>query len=64
MSTQLEAVKKQVEYVGASTCDICNRERADVMQFKAGLFTHGRICDTCCGLILRGFDPNKGGDAD
>jgi len=63
MSLQSEAVKEQVKYVGAAKCDICESMRADVAEFKAGFFVNGRVCDTCTGLILRGFSKSKGGDA-
>jgi len=40
MSMQGEAVRENVDYVGAATCD------------------------TCCGLILRGFSKERGGNAE
>jgi len=64
MSQQSEAVKEQVKYIGPAKCDICDSMRADVAEFKAGFFVNGRVCDTCTGLILRGFKRGVGGDAE
>jgi len=63
MSKQFEAVKEQVEYIGSAYCKVCKQDRNDVARFKTGIFANATICDTCCGLILRGYNKDKGGDA-
>ena len=64
MSIQSEAVKKKVKHVGAVRCDICEGMRADCGQIRTGGFSSVTICDTCAALVLREFDPSKGGDAE
>jgi len=61
---QKEAVNKHVKYVGVARCDVCKGMRADCAEFMAGLFANGVICDTCCGIILRGFSGSRGGDGE
>ena len=64
MSLQSEAVKKKVKHVGAVRCDICEGMRADCVQFSTGWFSFLTVCDTCAALVLREFDPARGGDAE
>ena len=64
MSIQSEAVKKKVKHIGAVRCDICEGMRADCVQFRTGWFSSVTICDACAALVLREFDPSKGGDAE
>ena len=58
---QREGVRKNVHFIGPAKCDVCGEERQDVAEFKAGVFTWARICDTCCALIVRGYDRFKKG---
>ena len=53
-----------MKHVGAVRCDICEGMRADCVQFRTGWFSSVTICDTCAALVLREFDPDKGGDAE
>lgn len=62
-SEQTEAARVKVEHIGAGKCDICEQERADVAEFRAGWVTWARICDGCCSRILRGYSPERGGAA-
>ena len=63
-SKQAAAVRENVEYIGEAECDVCGEYRADVARFKTGIFAKAKMCDTCCGLILRGYSPERGGAAE
>jgi len=63
-TAQGEAAMLKVDFIGAGKCDICEEQRADVAEFRAGFMVWARICDSCCSRILRGYSKERGGAAE
>lgn len=56
--------EKKFKNIGAADCDVCGKYRADCIQFRAGLFSNGTVCDGCISAMLLACKKDVGGDAE